>query len=89
MKSRQAFEGTLDAIVKNRILEADNAQNEALFLIDTFMAASFFLVGVIEKNATMERSMNCMFTRAQRVRELIEKAKKNPTHNGSEGLIQT
>ena len=87
MKSRQDFEGSLDNIVKNRILQSKDSRDEALFLIDTFMAASFFLVGIIEKGASMERSMNCMFTRAQRVRELIEKAKRNPTkeNGGADG----
>ena len=88
MKSRQEFEGSLTAIVKERILKSTNKQEEAIFLIDTFMAASFFLVGVVERNASTERGMNCMFARAQRVRELIEKAKRNPQHNGTEGLIQ-
>jgi hypothetical protein len=87
MKSRQDFEGSLDNIVKNRILQSKDSRDEALFLIDTFMAASFFLVSIIEKGASMERSMNCMFTRAQRVRELIEKAKRNPTkeNGGADG----
>jgi len=78
MKSRQDFEGSLQAIVKSRVIQAKNSQEEALFMIDTFMAASFFLCGIIEKGSNTERQMNCMFTRAQRVREEIEKAKRKP-----------
>ena len=79
MKSRQDFEGSLQASVKSRVIQAKNSQEEALFMIDTFMAASFFLCGVIEKGSNTERQMNCMFTRAQRIREEIEKAKRKPS----------
>jgi hypothetical protein len=81
MKSRQAFEGTLEAQVKSRLLESDNSREEALFLIDTFLAAAYFLVGVAERGASGERAMNCLFTRAQRVREAMAKAKSK--NNGS------
>lgn len=86
MKSRQEFEGSLNAIVKARVLQSKDSRDEAMFMIDTFMAASFFLVGVIEKGASTERSMNCMFTRAQRVREAIEQAKRKPNNDGSTGI---
>jgi hypothetical protein len=82
MKSRQAFEGTLGATVKSRLLESPNSKDEAMFLIDTFLAASFFLVGVVERGASGERAMNCLFARAQRVREAMAKD-KNKTNSGT------
>ena len=85
MKSRANFEGELQAAVKARIYESDRPKEEALFMIDTFLAASFFLVGVIEKKPGVTRSMNCLFTRAQRVREAMAQAeKKNP--NGGQSV---
>jgi hypothetical protein len=78
MKSRQAFEGSLGAMVKARLLEAPSSREEALFLIDTFLAASVFLVGVVEKGAKGERVMNCLFTRAHRVVEAMKKVESKP-----------
>ena len=77
MKSRQNFEGQLSVNVQERIAKSQNPKEEALWLIDTFMSASFFLCGVIERGSGTERQMNCMFTRAQRVREEIERGKKS------------
>lgn len=78
MKSRQNFEGTLSANVKARLLESRQSKEEALWLIDTFLSACFFLAGIIERGSGTERQMNCIFARAQRVREAIEKGKRNP-----------
>jgi hypothetical protein len=78
MKSRQHFEGNLEATIKERVMKSNDPREEALFMIDTLLAASFFLVGVLEKKPTGERTMNCLFARAQRVREVMERAKKNP-----------
>ena len=82
MKSRQNFEGALSANIKERIAESKNPQEEALWLIDTLMAASFFLCGIIERGSGTERQMNCMFTRAQRVREEIERGRRGKSNGG-------
>jgi hypothetical protein len=86
MKSRQAFEGSLGAMVKARLLEAPSSREEALFLIDTFLAASFFLVGVVEKGAKGERAMNCLFTRAHRVSEAMKKSDNKPNNGSTTGI---
>jgi len=86
MKSRQNFEGALSANVQERVANSKNPQEEALWLIDTFMSASFFLCGVIERGSSTERQMNCMFTRAQRVREEIERGRNGGKSNGGAPL---
>jgi hypothetical protein len=77
MKSRQNFEGELQAVIKSRLVQSQNMREEALFMVDTLLAASFFLVGVLEKKPSVERSMNCLFTRAQIVREAMARAERN------------
>ena len=72
----------MQGMVKERVLQSQSPKEEALFLIDTFLAASLFLVGVIEKKPSVERSMNCLFTRAQRVREAMEHAKRDENNGG-------
>ena len=86
MKSRQNFEGQLSANVQERIAKSQNPKEEALWLIDTFMSASFFLCGVIERGSGTERQMNCMFTRAQRVREEIERGRRGKCNGGGTPL---
>ena len=83
MKSRESFEGHLSAITKERIAQSKNPNDEALFLIDTFMAAAFFCTGVIERNIDTRSAMNRMFARAERVRGAIEAAKRKPNNGGN------
>lgn len=85
MKSRSNFEGELEAKIKSRVVQSPQPREEALYMIDTMLAACFFLVGVLEKNPSGERSMNCLFARAQRVREVMEKAKKKSS-NGEQSV---
>ena len=73
----------MSAITKERIAQSKNPNDEALFLIDTFMAASFFCTGVIEKRIDTKSAMNRMFARAERVRAELEKSKRSS--NGNNG----
>ena len=70
-------------MVRDRIKDAKTPNEEALFLIDTFMAASFFCTGVIEKRIDTKSAMNRMFARAERVRAELEKSKRSS--NGNNG----
>jgi hypothetical protein len=85
MKSRQNFEGRLSAEVQERIKTSTNPQEEALWMIDLFLSAGFFCAGVIERGSSTERQINCLFTRAQRVREEIERGKRAGVRSGNGG----
>jgi hypothetical protein len=87
MKSRQAFEGYLTESVKQRIVQSGHPQEEALFLLDTFCAASFFCCGVIERNISTTNSINRIVSRLQRIRDKIEDSKRKP-QSENDGFIQ-
>ena len=87
MKSRDAFESYLNTVVKERILQSGHSQEEALFMLDIFCAASFFCCGVIERNISTTNAINRIVDRLQKVRDKIEEARRKP-QNGTEGLIQ-
>jgi hypothetical protein len=87
MKSRQHFEGTLSAVVQERLKGTTNTTDEGVFMIDVFMAAAFFIAGVIQHGTTTHQQMNHIFARAERVRAEIEKAKSSASKGVSGGMV--
>lgn len=86
MKSRDAFESYLNSVVKERLLQSGKSQEEALFMLDVFLAASVFLTGVVERNISTQNSINRIVSRLEMIRHKIEVERRKP-QNGNEGLI--
>jgi hypothetical protein len=85
MKSRDAFEAYLNAVVKERILQSGKSQEEALFMLDLFLSASFFLTGVIERNISTQNSIGRIVSRLEMIRNKIEDARRKPQGGGIDG----
>jgi hypothetical protein len=82
MKSRKDFEGSFNAIVKNRLLESKRPQEEALFMLDTCCAACFLLAGAIEKHCEGHKAIERIVSRLERINKMIQDGKRKGGGNG-------
>jgi hypothetical protein len=85
MKSRDAFEAYLNTVVKERLLQSGKSQEEALFMLDIFLAASVFLTGVVERNISTQNSIQRIVSRLEMIRHKIEDARRKPNSGAVDG----